>query len=634
MFNIFERWTKAFPSSGEEVSVDNLWKFCWFYTKGYRLAIVLLAILSGLLAYIEVSLFAFMSNIIDWLSELEPAKLWAEEGKTLIVMGAVLLIGIPVCSALYSMILHQSVMSNFPMSVRWRMHTQLLEQSMSFYQNEFAGRIATKVMQTALAIREIVIKCTDILVFFLTYFIALAWLFFELHVQFLLVILSWFVIYVVIQRLFIPRLKTVSTEQADARSTMTGRITDAYANITTIKLFSHSKRESEYARESMVLFLQTALRQFRLVTVLDMSLVLLNYGLIFATALVGIRLWVLGEIGAGAVAAATAVALRLNGMSKWLIWEISALFENIGTTIDGMAMLAKPKAVRDKCDAKELVVSKGEVVFEKVSFAYQSHVATDAKSDAPNHGQTPAPQVEKAQPAVLKQLNLTIKAGEKIGLVGRSGAGKSTLVNLLLRFYDVQTGRILIDNQDIRSVSQQSLRQAIAMVTQDTALLHRSVRENILYGRPDSSEQALIEAIEQAEASGFIAQLSDMEGNTGLDAQVGERGVKLSGGQRQRIAIARVLLKNAPILILDEATSALDSEVEAAIQASLTQLMAGKTVIAIAHRLSTIAQMDRLIVMDKGEIVEEGTHAQLLAKNGVYAQLWARQTGGYLGDSP
>lgn len=396
---------------------------------------------------------------------------------------------------------------------------------------------------------------------------------------------------------------------------MTGRIVDAYTNIATVKLFAHTEREADYAQRSMSSFLHTVYRQFRLVTGLDFCIDFLNYMLTFSITALGIALWINESLSVGALAVAVAMALRINSMSHWVLWEISGLFENLGTAMDGMETLSRPTLVADKGDAEELVVESGAIDFEQVSFHY--------------HGTHSG---ERKAPAVLNDLTLHIKAGEKIGLVGRSGAGKSTLVNVLLRFYDIQSGEIRIDGQNIADVTQESLRRHIAMVTQDTSLLHRSVRDNILYGRPDASEAELQQALRDAEAHDFIDNLSDPQGNKGLDAQVGERGVKLSGGQRQRIAIARVLLKNAPILILDEATSALDSEVEAAIQSSLNRLMQGKTVIAIAHRLSTIAAMDRLVVMDSGRIIEMGTHDELLGQGGIYAQLWARQTGGYLGE--
>jgi ATP-binding cassette subfamily B multidrug efflux pump len=424
-------------------------------------------------------------------------------------------------------------------------------------------------------------------------------------------LIGWLLVYSLILRSLIPRLKSVSQRQADARSIMTGRIVDSYTNITTVKLFAHSSRENDYARQGMDDFLQTVHPQMRLVTLLYGFVWVSNALLVFSMAALGIYLWQQQLVSPGEIAVAVSLSLRLNGMSQWVMWEVSSLFENVGTVQDGISTLANPVDVQDDFEAQPLKVSGGKIEFKQVNFSY-------AGADDQRIG-------------VFEQLNLTIQPGEMVGLVGRSGAGKSTLVNLLLRFYDVQSGSICIDGQEIRKVTQDSLRQSISMVTQDTSLLHRSVRDNILYGREEASEQMMLQAASQAEADDFIQTLSDQQGRTGYDAHVGERGVKLSGGQRQRIAIARVMLKDAPVLILDEATSALDSEVEVAIQACLNRIMQDKTVLAIAHRLSTIAKMDRLLVLDKGRIVESGTHQQLLAQQGIYAKLWAHQTGGFIG---
>jgi ATP-binding cassette subfamily B multidrug efflux pump len=484
----------------------------------------------------------------------------------------------------------------------------MLDQSMAFYQDEFAGRISTKVMQTALAVRDTVLIVCDILVFVIIYFVTMVLLAGGFDSLLLLPFVGWVVLYAAALRYFVPRLGKIAQAQADARSLMTGRITDAYTNIATVKLFSHSRREAAYARSAMQEFMVTAYGQFRLVTGVELVNHVLSVALIIGTAWLTLWLWMQGRVGVGAVAAATAMALRLNGISHWIMWEMATLFEHIGTVQDGMSTLTREPAVVDRPDAQPLVVRNGDVRFDAVRFAYG--------------GGTP----------VIDALDLHIRPGEKIGLVGRSGAGKSTVVNLLLRFYDVQGGRILIDGQDIAEVTQASLRAQVGMVTQDNSLLHRSVRDNILYGRPDASDAQMIAAARRAEAHEFVEGLVDPRGRRGYDAHVGERGVKLSGGQRQRIAIARVMLKDAPILLLDEATSALDSEVEQAIQASLYRLMEGKTVVAIAHRLSTIAAMDRLIVLDRGRIVEQGDHRSLLARRGLYARLWAHQSGGFLGE--
>ena len=613
MLSFFERIIKPFPAIEPSQPPKGILAFCRHYTKGMEASLILMSVSTALLAMLEVSLFSFMGQLVDWLVQNEPEALFSTERATLIKMAVVTVVLLPALSFFHAAIVHQTLLGNYPMSIRWLAHRYLLRQSISFYQNDFAGRIATKVMQTSLAVRETVMKLLDVMVYILVYFGSMLFFIADADLRLIIPMLVWLAIYIAMQFYFVPRLKAASTRQADARSEMTGRIVDSYTNITTIKLFSHTNREEAYARDSMEVFLKPVYRQMRLATGLSVSVQTLNYFLVFSIAALSIYLWADSAISVGAIAIAVSLALRLNGMAQWIMWEISSLFENIGTVADGITTLSQPAQVLDAPDAKPLAVQHGAISFNSVCFNYGK--ASSENSKAP----------------VLQQLNLQIKPGEKVGLVGRSGAGKSTLVNLLLRFYDVESGNILIDGQDISQVSQESLRQHIAMVTQDTSLLHRSVRDNIVYGKPDATEAELIQAAEQAEAIDFIHDLTDPKGNTGFDAQVGERGVKLSGGQRQRIAIARVLLKNAPILILDEATSALDSEVEAAIQASLNTLMHGKTVIAIAHRLSTIAQMDRLIVLDQGRIVEQGSHSELIASGGIYAQLWAHQTGGFIG---
>ncbi|MDF0534214.1 ABC transporter ATP-binding protein [Shewanella sp. A32] len=607
MFSIFEGWTDPLPDVDPAQPPKGLFAFCRHYTRGFEVPLVIMSVLTATLAVLEVSLFGFMGQLVDWLVTKDPATLLQQEGTKLLGMTLMVLVLIPLLTLAHALIAYQSLLGNYPMSVRWLAHKYLLKQSVAFYQNDFAGRIAAKVMQTSLAIRETVMKLLDVLVYILVYFTSMVIMMARADWRLMMPMMLWLVIYISLQWYFVPRLKRVSSEQADARSTMTGRIVDSYTNITTVKLFAHTHQEADYARTSMAGFLDTVYRQMRLVTGINVSVQVLNYSLAFAVTALSIWLWMGSAITVGAIAIAVSLALRLNGMSQWIMWEVSALFENIGTVTDGMHTLSQPANIVDVQEAKPLLVSKGAIDFNHVNFHYGE------------------------QNGVLNDLDLHIKPGEKIGLVGRSGAGKSTMVNLLMRFYDVEKGNICIDGQNIREISQDSLRSNIGMVTQDTSLLHRSIRENILYGRPDATEAEMLQSIEKAQAKEFIATLTDPKGNSGLDAQVGERGVKLSGGQRQRIAIARVLLKDAPILILDEATSALDSEVEAAIQESLYQLMEGKTVIAIAHRLSTIAAMDRLIVLDQGRVIEQGTHQELLQNNGIYAHLWAHQTGGFLG---
>lgn len=613
MYRLFEKMTKAFPEDQPTQPPSTLFAFCRHYTKGMELSLVLMSISAAMLAILEVSLFSYMGQLVDWLTAYTPETLFVEQKSELIKMAVMLLLVLPVVVFFHSAILHQALLGNYPMSIHWLAHRYLLRQSVSFYQNEFAGRIATKVLQTSLAVRETVTKLLDVLMYIVVYFGSMVFLVAEADWRLMIPLLVWLVLYICVQLYFVPRLKKIASSQADARSEMTGRIVDSYTNISTIKLFSYTQREEQYAKQSMDVFLQPVYKQMRLVTSLNFVIQSLNYLLVFSVAAVSLYLWSLSAISAGAIAVAVSLALRLNGMAQWIMWEISSLFENIGTVADGMKTLSNPIEVADKPNANTLNVSQGAIEFNNVHFNYGK--AANETNRSP----------------VMNGLNLNIKPGEKIGLVGRSGAGKSTLVNLLLRFYDTDSGTIKIDGQNITDVSQESLRRYIAMVTQDTSLLHRSVKDNILYGRPDATHDEMINATKQAKALEFINDLVDSKGNKGFDAQVGERGVTLSGGQRQRIAIARVLLKNAPILILDEATSALDSEVEAAIQASLDDLMTGKTVIAIAHRLSTIAQMDRLIVLDDGGVVEQGTHEQLIAKGGIYAALWTHQTGGFIG---
>ena len=608
MFTFFERLIAAFPKEEPQQPPGTLLQFILHYTKGMGVPLILMSVLTAGVATLEVTLFGFMGQLVDWLSAQDPKTFLEKEASTLFWMALVPLVALPLTGLLHSLVVHQSLLGNFPMAIRWQAHRYLLKQSVSFYSNDFAGRIATKVMQTALAVRESVMKLLDVLVYIAVSFIAMLVLVAQSDWRLMMPVLVWLVLYIAIQIYFVPKLKAISTEQADARSIMSGRIVDSYTNIATVKLFSHTNREADFAREGMDQFMDTVYVQMRLVTWLNFCVQGINHLLSFSIAALSIWLWMEEIVGVGAIAISIALALRLNGMSHWVMWEISALFENIGTAVDGMNTLSKPLQVQDKPEAKQLTVDHGGIDYRDVVFHYGE--------DKP----------------VIPQLNLNIQPGEKVGLVGRSGAGKSTLVNLLMRFFDVESGQIRVDGQNVSEVTQDSLRAQIGMVTQDTSLLHRSVRDNILYGRPDATEEEMIAAAKKAEAHEFILGLTDPKGRKGYDAHVGERGVKLSGGQRQRIAIARVLLKDAPILLLDEATSALDSEVEAAIQASLYTLMEGKTVIAIAHRLSTIAALDRLVVLDKGEVVEQGSHAELIEQGGIYAQLWAHQTGGFLGE--
>ncbi|MGR3914306.1 MAG: ABC transporter ATP-binding protein/permease [Gammaproteobacteria bacterium] len=617
MFQRFENWCDPFPSPLPSRPPQSLSRFIWHYAKPFKSLLIASAILSTLTALLEVSLFAFVGNLVDWLSASSREDFWHTHRMQLFGIAGVVLVLLPLLTFCYELLVHQGMLGNFAMRTRWEAHRYLLRQSIEFFQDDFAGRIAAKMMQTSLGVREAVVKVTEMLIYVAVYFSGAVALFAASDWRLTAPMILWLIGYLLAVRHFVPRLRRASMRQAEARSMVTGRVVDSYTNITTVKMFAHTDHEDRYAREGMDIFLSTVYRQMRLATLLTTTLSCLNGLLLFLVTATSIFLWQQGAVSVGAIAFAVSLVLRLKGMSQWILWEIAGLFENIGIVEDGIQTISRKITITDRRASKKLSVRGGEIAYQNIHFNYGKE--RGGKSGGGG---------------IIEGLDLRVRAGEKIGVVGRSGAGKSTLVNLLLRFYDLERGRILVDGQDIAHVTQDSLRAHIGMVTQDTSLLHRSIYDNIRYGSAGAGREQVAAAAKRAHAHHFIPELVDARGRTSYDAHVGERGVKLSGGQRQRIAIARVLLKNAPILILDEATSALDSEVEAAIQESLYSLMEGKTVIAIAHRLSTIAAMDRLVIMDAGKIIEQGRHRELLANGGLYAALWARQSGGFLAREP
>tara|TARA_B110000444_G_scaffold44942_1_gene40845 strand:- start:6839 stop:8662 length:1824 start_codon:yes stop_codon:yes gene_type:complete len=607
MFQWFENLINPFPKELIQTPPKSLHEFAWLCIKDIKLFIFSMSLLTACIASFEAILYAILGMLIDYMISEGPDQ-FVHNHKSLLILLASLLIGSTIFVAIQTMIKHQSLAGPFPMRMRWNFHRLLLNQSIDFYNNEFSGRIAAKVMQTALALRDMWFILSDILVYVIVYVATMVVLVGNLNTLLIFPFLIWLFIYITTLFYFIPKLATLSKNQADARSLMTGRITDAYTNISTIKLFSHTRRESQYAKNAMHEFLYTVHMQMRKVSVIQIINHFLSMFLILSTTGTALWLWSNNEIAIGVLAAASAMSLRLNGISHWVMWEMTSLYEQIGIAQDGLNMLSQKQIVADKKNASILKVTEAPITFKNIFFSYdkQTHLFSD--------------------------FNLDIRHGEKVGIVGRSGAGKSSLINLLLRLYELDKGQILIANKNINSITQDSLRSHIAMVTQDTSLLHRSIKENIAYSKPNATDEEIILAAKKAQAHDFILALIDQNKNIGYDSLVGERGVKLSGGQKQRVAIARVILKNAPILLLDEATSALDSEVEIIIQESLASLMQGKTVIAIAHRLSTIAAMDRLIVMDHGAIIEEGNHKSLIKKKGLYYQLWQHQSGGFIGD--
>ncbi len=607
MFRFFESLVDPYQAyAPSDAPPRRLWPFLREYILPFRWVFAATGLMSFVLAVIDVAMIWYVGRVVDLLAELGPAQVWAEHGAELVLVGLGTLILRPVLAAVGVALLHSTVMPNFPTMVRWRAHRHVLRQPVGWFESDFAGRIANRIMQTPTAAGDVVFQTFDAMAFAAVTFIGALLMLADADLRLTLPLLAWLVGYVLLIRWTMRRAGPASTATSDARSALTGRVVDSYTNIHAVKLFAHDDREIDHARTAIEHLRRTAMNEMRIIVKMDFALTTLNGALIVSVIALAIWFWFQGVASVGTVAAASALVLRLNNMTYWIMWVTTSLVQSLGVVREGMETITEPVTLLDKPAAPALRLSEGRIELQDVSHHYGRGTGG------------------------LRNVTLTIRPGEKVGLVGRSGAGKSTFVKLILRFYDCESGRILIDGQDIAGVSQNSLRAGIGMVQQDSSLLHRSVRENILYGRPDASEAEMVEAAKRAEAHDFILTLEDPQGRRGYDAHVGERGVKLSGGQRQRIGIARVILKNAPILILDEATSALDSEVEAAIQSTLYGVMQGKTVIAIAHRLSTIAAMDRIVVLEDGQVAEDGTHAELIAAGGLYARFWTRQSGGFI----
>ena len=606
MFGFFERLLHATEAPGRPEPPAHLLAFYWHFAREAKPLFIALFGAGLVLALLDSLIPVFIGRIVALITANPPDVLFEKFWPLLAVMAFVLLVARPAALITQAMLANQAIAANVSNRIRWHNHWHVVRQSWAFFQNDFAGRIATRVMQTGPAIRESIVALLTAVWYILVYGTSALILLGSADPWLCLPVIVWFLGYAMMLRVFVPRMRDRSKEMTEVRSMLTGRIVDSYTNILTVKLFARAREEDAYVRDAIDQHTGKFHVALRLNTLFSFTLSTLNALLVTGTGGLALLLWTQGKVGVGTVAMALPLAWQIVNIAGWVAWQVTAIFENIGVVQEGMITIARPITLTDRADAPALKVSRGEIVFDDVQFGYGRETG------------------------VIQGLRLHVAPGEKIGLIGRSGAGKSTLVNLLMRFFDLEGGRILIDGQDIAAVTQELLRAHISMVTQDTSLLHRSIRDNIRYGRPDAAEADIVAAAKLAHAHEFIGDLEDWRSRRGYDAHVGERGVKLSGGQRQRVAIARVILKDAPILVLDEATSALDSEVEGAIQQSLGALMAGKTVIAIAHRLSTIARMDRLIVLDRGHVVEQGTHAELLRLGGHYAALWQRQSGGFI----
>jgi ATP-binding cassette, subfamily B, multidrug efflux pump len=606
MFHFFETRIDPFRPHDESMPPADLFGFYWRYCRQVWPYIAGLMAIGLVVSLIEVAMLRFIGSLVDLLRASSPQAVLRDHGAAFLAMGALILVARPLAHLGHDLLTQQTLAPGMTNLIRWQTHRYVLRQSLTYFANDFAGRIASNIVQTGPAVRESIVQTIDALWFVAIFAASALVIFARADWRLAGPLALWICAYVATLTFFVPRVRLRTEQLAHRRAIVTGRIVDSYTNIQTVKLFAHLEREDAHSREALVDHTRTFRSETRLITLMNTTVSVLNSVLVTVTGGLAVWLWTNEAVTLGDIALASGLAIRITTMSGWIMWVSVGIFENVGTVQEGMRTIARPHALVDRPQARSLGAPRGAVRFENVRFNYGKGAG------------------------LFDDLSFAIEAGEKVGLVGRSGAGKSTIANLLLRFYDVEGGRILIDDEDIAAVTQDSLRRQIGLVTQDTSLLHRSIADNILYGRPEASMEAVIAAARQAHAHDFVRGLVDPKGRSGYDAEVGERGVKLSGGQRQRIAIARVLLKNAPILILDEATSALDSEIEAAIQENLYALMRGKTVVAIAHRLSTIAAMDRLIVLDRGGIVEIGAHAELLSRDGLYAALWRRQSGGFL----